>query len=467
MKKKIFFLSLVFLFIGFFLSFKSLSSPLLFGDMDGYKRANWGYHKYASGQLLNFNEAGGAWLPFHPTILGLSILFFKDPVFSPRLITLIFSVFSIPLMYLYTRELFINDKRKEIVAIVATFIYLIHPFRLFFATQPLSEPVSMFFFLLILLFLSQKKLRLFLIIFFINLASAIRFEFWYFIPIIWLVFFTNKYLKKQEVVIASALCLVFPFYWLFLNYSNFKSPFYFFSNKYRNAQKSPPQIPYYNFFLATRGWIDSLIEVMSLTGIGIAFYGILNFFKKETFGNLIFVLLPFYFLLLLIIQVFLGTMEWLAPRYLFPVVITLIPFLSYGLIQIIQILSKKKKNIVFFLLLITISFFSILEIYGFVINVKKWRQAVLNDNLHQVVELVNFYETQRNSFKEIIYVTSGDWVFPMFIYLSQRHDVSFLSTQEYSAFSNSDSMIILHSSSNSQCKNKTSFSNYLFSVCLP
>ncbi len=298
-----------------------------------------------------------------------------------------------------------------------------------------------------------------------------RFEFWLMIPLIWVIFFTSGYKNKLQFFIHSFLLLAFPFYWGLCNYFHSGNFFGFFSNKYRNAQQSIPEVPYYNFFLATEGWIDKLLEQTGIMGLILIIYAymkMLNINGQHHLKKLVFIFIPIYFLLLLIIQVFLGTMEWLAPRYLFVVSFSLIPIFSYGLVHIYEIACLQKKNVTFWIIITIFAIFSFLDVFVLIDNVKNWRQSASTHDLAQVSQLVNYYEAGKFFSKPIIYVSPGDWLIPMFIYLTQRHDIVFITPQDFlSQDINYPSLIILKNSPklNLHCKKNETFQNDAFTVC--
>jgi hypothetical protein len=464
-----FFICLIFIYLGLLISLKDLLTPLISGDMDGYARANWSYYKYINKELLTLNQVGGSWLPFHPNVLGFSILLTKNPQLGPRLITLILNVFSIPLIFIYTKRIFPRELKKELIAITAAIIYLIHPLRLMIATQPLSESISVFFFLLILVLSSAEKIKPLYIILLINTACAIRFEFWLMIPLIWLIFFFHQP-NKIILILESILCFTFPAYWMVLNYLHLGNIFGFFIDKYRNAHIGLSEVAYYNLFLAAKGWLNVLLDQIGITGLFASLYSVRNF-SLEKFPiskYLIFILLPYYFLALLIFQVYFGSMEWLPPRYLFPVLIGLIPFISYGFLKMIEALRVYvSRKLIFWILLFSVTLFCLGDIAGVVNNVKNWKQTSIDEE-SQVLSLIDYYRTTNLDSKEIIYVTEGDWIWPMFIYLTQRHDIERISPDEYNVRKIPQfTYIVLHKSSENdqKCKGKIEFENEQFMVC--
>lgn len=470
-KKLTVFIFCLFLVLGFLFSFKTLSLPLINGEADGYSRANWAFDNYIKGNLLTINKAGGSWLPFHIDILSFSILMTGDPKFGPRLISLFFCVFSVALMYLFTERMFEHEKNKRLMALTATSIYLFNPLRLLLATQPLSEAVSTFFFILILWLCSAKKIKHIYVILLINIACAIRFEFWMLIPFVWLIFYIKKPDKKwMEYIWKCLLCLVFPLYWMVLNYFHSGNYWEFFIEKYNNAQNNVPEVAYYSFVLAFEAWIKMLIYQIGMVGflLYVSTWKFLRKWKNDLNKNKIFVLLPLYFLLLLILQVYFGTMEWLPPRYLFPVLISIIPFVGYGLIKIIEkILSQRNKVVVGALLIVAIFLVS-KDIIGIDSNLSKWQKKGSSSYGEDALQLVDFFRLNQKKSENTFYVENGDWTLSMLVFLSQKHDIRIMPSSEYylGNFEGSTNVILTNSFGNSQiCLGKVIYTNKSFRVC--
>lgn len=333
-------------FLGILISIPQLNAPMDFAYSDAFSRAMWSYHFYTEGIGVKLNQAiGGAWLPIHPIILASSMIFKGDPIVSMRTITLIINSLSIAYMYLYAKKLFQYDSKSTKIAILAGILYLFSPFRLLLATQTLSESISVFFLLLILLLMTNKILKLstlIVLLTLINTACGIRFEFWLLLPIIWYRFFQHNELKYTGAIISVATSGLFCIFWSTLNYIHFGNFLYFLTDKLTAAYTYPPQIPYNNLFFASRGWIDRLGEIMGFSCILLALFGIIKTFtvKEKLLLPLFAIVIPFYFLLTLIFQVYFGTMEVAPHRYLFPVFTGLIPFLSFGFISFYSLLNR-------------------------------------------------------------------------------------------------------------------------------
>lgn len=462
---------LLLIIAGFLVSFKEINSPLLLGDMDGYARANIGFDIYQKKQLLSLNYGGGMWLPLHQNILGFSIYLTNNPQLGPRLISLILNVLSIPLIFKLSELIFKKSNNKKMIALLSSLMYLFHPLRLLIATQPLSETTSMFFFLLILTKLFEKEQKTIFISIISNIACLIRFEFWFLIPIIWTSIYLDKTKKKEPNFFLYISFLIIPILILVINkiyQGNFLA---FISDKYYVAQNMVNiGIRYHNIFLANKYWLIELINQFGLTGIILLIYAIVKSKENKIFDkkNLIFIFIPAYFFFLLVSQVYFGAMEWIAPRYFFPVVISLIPLVSYGLVSIAKSVYKARKNI--FVLEITsiILIFIVTDVYGLVKNKQLWQQTISNNEEREILELVEYYDKNKEMQEsQIIYLTKGDWFHPMFIYLTQRHNIFLTRVLDLKMVNKNQNTFAIFVKTNNIIKNcnDIKFENTGFVVC--
>jgi hypothetical protein len=461
---------LILFIAGFLISFKDLNTLLINGDMDGYARAKWSYDVYNSRQMFNLSETGGPWLPLHPRILALGYYIIKNPLIAPRLITLIFNTFSIPIIFFYTKRIFRNHDKDNAISILATLLYLICPIRIGLATQPLSEPISMFFLLLVLfLFVSEKIDSVYAIVF-INIAQAIRFEFWYLLPIIWIILWQKYSNNIRKLLIYCLLTMTFPVYWMilcFVQSGNFLS---FFSIVYSTAQSIKPEIPYNHFMYATMGWFKILGQLIGLSGIILYIYSVYKLLNSKTLNIprvLIYATIPLFFLYLLIMQVFLGVREWLGPRHLFSVLVTMIPFVSYGAIEICTDISKRihLRYVLGLLFFIFISF-DMIHIANYSQNLK---QIVPSLQISQMANFVHFYKNTYDNNQLITYVNDHDWIIPMFEYLTQNHNITEITSSQYKYFQpKPGEMVILSKNLSviSVCKGNLIYKNTLVEACI-
>lgn len=458
----------IFIFAGFLLSLKTYLSPMTFVEMDAYNRANWGYTNLVNAQLFHFRYVGGSWLPLHPDILGLSIFFWHDPQNAPRLITFILNIFSIPLMFLFTNELFHKSKKNILISMIATIIYLFHPLRLNLATVTLSESIAYFFLLLILILCMRKKINYGFLIFLLNLSAAIRYEFWLILPIVWLIVFIDKDLNIWKKIILCGLSAIFPFYWILMSYLNSGSIFGFFSDKLFNAHHSIPVVSYFNLLAAIKGWLGTLKGAIGWSGLLVSTYGFILYIKHEQDNKrLIISILPLYFFISLIHQVFFGTMEKLPQRYLFVVIVGIIPLFSYGIYDFFQHLRKKGRILQLIIFAVALFFF-VKDANNIYINSNYYENLWFIKDQEQIMEVIDFFNQNRIDYtdKKLIYASSGDSYFPMFVYFTQRHDFLEVTNMadDASRYSNENAIWIVRKEFN--CPGKHYFENLLFRVCI-
>lgn len=411
---------------GFVISASTLLASYTWGDMDAYARANIGFDFFRKHITYDFT-AGTPWLPLHFTFLSLSNFIFKDPILAPRAISLLFNIASIPLMYIFVENLLANHKNRHLVAIVSALVYLFHPFRIFFATQVLSETISMFFLLLVLALASLKKIPVYWLALGVGMGALIRYEFWFLIPILLIAINLDDTLSLRNRILGSILLFVAPIYWLALNALDTGSTLDFFKIKYGIAQGATPMVSYYNFWYASKAWFDSTLNLTGVFGMLIAIYGAVKLFSEKTIHikNHLLASLPIYFLFVLVIQVYIGTMEGLLTRYLYPVVIGLIPLFSYGLISILEELWLRRKNLNLMLFALFVAIFWIAEIKGILQSKEGIIQTVNANDLEQIAQISEYVNTHKAELadKKIYVVDNPEWLMPMFVYLTQRHDI--------------------------------------------
>lgn len=465
---KIFCLGLV--LIATVVSLRGLLSPLRMADMDAYARANGAFDNYRYHNFFfNLTQVKTAWLPLHMIILGFSYVFIKDVQLAPRIMSLVFSVLSVPLIYLYTKRLFESDSHRREYALTAAFIYLLSPLRMVLATQPLSETMASFFLVLLLTGLTSKKANSIVVAIVLAIGCAIRFEFWMMIPWVWVVL----YLKGErglKLANNCFLCLIFPLYWTILSYTKTGNPFLFFLFKYGIAQKSQ-QLFYYNLFSSSKLWLSILMSLTGFSGLMIYLYALyvwINPRAKFDGKKLVFGLLPVYFFCLLILQTYLGTMEWAMQRYLYVVIIGMAPFWGFGIIKLKEFVYKKRANRFIWLLSVGIIYLFGADVLRVNASIGSWiRSTYVGDQL-EMSKLVNYYQEKALNPIKVIYVRTDDWMEPMFVFLTQRHDIEVISQKDYlqSNFINSELVIIkVPSGEVLPCRGKEIYQNADFSLC--
>lgn len=371
---------LLFLFslmmIFFIVGIKEIYKPMI-AEGDAYSRVNIAVEQKMIN--LKFNKYGGTWLPLHFSLYVAALELYDNSLFTPRILTLTFSLASVFSLYFFTLAM---EKNKNI-ALISAILFLFFPLRYYLSTQTLSETTFLFFLITALTFLLYKKLdlkKIILFLLFINFAHGIRYESWFLLPIFWLLIFIKKINLKIKILTILGT-LFFPLYWIYLN-STYRGDYLrFFSEKYEVAQNSI--IPeYFNLQLSYAAWKNKLIPLLPFPLIFFTLFTLKDYYKskKIKLEKLIYLLLPFYLIAILILQVFLGTMEWFPTRYLVIPLTFLIPILSSALYKafIFSINNFKKYSYSGLLKTAPIIIISILFIIEASLS-KKYTQLEIND----------------------------------------------------------------------------------------
>lgn len=338
--------------LTFLISYPSLIKPMLTDD-DAYARVLIAADNIRHNRLFEPNLT--IWLPLHFLILQASLYIYNDIFISPRIITLIFSVFSVFLFYYYS--IFIEERLElKYFSVLSTILYIFFPLRIVLSTHTLSEPIFLTLLLVALFYLFRKKPNTILFLFFLNLAHAVRFESWFILPLLWIpLIFNKKYNFTRKIFELVGSCL-FPILWVYIDFIERGILFGFLREKYHIAQLII-QPTYSNFSLSYDTWWQNLLTVYPLLYLMLGFVGILYALKKKVSLFLItIILVPIYLFFTLVIQVFLGTMEWYPVRYLFMSVSLFIPFTALGIL----IVSKKMFTINKYLTGIVFIFFLVI-----------------------------------------------------------------------------------------------------------
>lgn len=331
----------IIIIIAFIISLNQISQPMI-AEGDAYSRALISKRQAIEHGFINFQEYG-TWLPFHFSILTIPQLMGFDAFYGQRLVTVIISLLSAISLYFYTKEC-LNDKKT---AVIATIIYIIFPLRLLLSTQTLSESVFLFFLITSIYFLIKKgnqNKNLSLSLLFLFISQATRYEAWIIIPLLWFyVLIENKFNTKTKLIFLLT-SIIFPIYWIINSSIRSNSNiFSFFDEKYKMAQKDLV-VEYYNLNLSYKAWEKQLIKVFPIPYLLIAFTEYRDFYIKINPKKIIFYFTPIYLFIMLVAQVYFGTMEWFPIRYLLIPTAFIIPVLAKSIKRITDEINNLIKN---------------------------------------------------------------------------------------------------------------------------
>jgi len=304
-------------------------------ELDAYSHVNNAVRLYKSGKVVNSYST--VWLPFVDSALTLPLYLHFNPHIIPRITILLFSLGSIIIIYHYTRAL----TNKNDAALTAAIIFSLLPIRIFTSTITLSEPIFTFFLLLSLFYFIKPKPQYIPGLISLNIAHGMRYESWFLLPLFWLIFLFSKKLNSLFKILSIILSCLIPIGWLIHLYVKHGNALLFFQIKYNLAQ-SKPNPAFNNWLLSFQEWFDQLISVLPPILIGFFLISLYQYIKsRHSLSKKTLSLLPLYLFLILIIQVYLGTMEWFPQRYLYTTITLSIPILSYGLMLFYDFIFKK------------------------------------------------------------------------------------------------------------------------------
>jgi len=183
--------------------------------------------------LDNENLIIPAWSfgPLHLSLLKILFRFFDDHLLVARLNSFFF---GIGMLFLYYLLILYEFKDRQVSLLSLLFLSLLPVIVL---NSVVSQAMSMFnFFIILSLIFFIKSIRntdasisinLILSGIFLNFAGMVRFEGWFFVPILGISILFFKKFKFRYAILFVILCSIFPLYWIFLNYEATSNPFYF------------------------------------------------------------------------------------------------------------------------------------------------------------------------------------------------------------------------------------------------
>lgn len=261
-----------------------------------------------------------SWLPFYNKIMAWPLKLYFDPSgLSVRCLTLLVTLLTSGLVYILTYEL---TKLKSLSIVAASF-FLINPLTINLSTLTLSESLWSFLVILSITFLmgKDKKYWVWGILSWM-VSQGVRYESWYLTPVlIFIVWMRHKNLRLLVLVFLSSL--VFPFYWMLESYKYTGVYLNIINIKKYYAANGPSNI-YGNLWESAKVWFQRIDWVILWPFILVFILGIPQAVKQKNWLWLI----PTISVVLLITQVFLGTMEYFPARYLVILPATIYPFVA-------------------------------------------------------------------------------------------------------------------------------------------
>jgi hypothetical protein len=168
------------------------------------------------------------WLPFQKLIYSAAFFINKDLFFTPRVVSILFGVFTI----LSIADLTLQLLGNKFIALLTCFVSILFLPLSIFSVLPLEEIYFFFFTTFSLTFLfrwinTNKNIHLWLSIISSSINTTTRYEAWLFTFIIFVIIvfriIKGKSTKRKKffiIVIIALLLSAFPLYWVYLSYIN-------------------------------------------------------------------------------------------------------------------------------------------------------------------------------------------------------------------------------------------------------
>lgn len=381
------------LLLFLFRSFYHLNFPM-FAVYDGMGDA----HVRVMEVALHYYPSYGTWMPLMHYFIKLSLFAYNNIFIAPRIAIIIINFILITLVFLITNLLY----KKRIISLLAIALFIFNPFIGTFTTIPISEPLFLVFLLLGLYFLFKEPKKIFFSAFFFCIANAIRYEGWYLYPLI--ICYLVASTSKKRIIIFSLIYFLVPFYWIVQNFFQTGNPQYFLDEKVILARKNTSYI-WNNFWPPTYIWITKFVKHFGVLNI---LFVILNLKFRSRDKNSYFLLaLSLFLICALIIQVYLGTMEWYPDQYLYVAIVLLIPLVAKGIFILLNWLSRYAHKR---LMLVTLISVSLTYANNFIIG--DYSQKIEGITIPSISSVISKY-SDRNflfTFSELTYPMDRDYI---------------------------------------------------------
>jgi hypothetical protein len=314
--------------IDIVISLPYLRAPLA-GDPDGYGRVIQSWFPLIRGKFwaIDYNS----WPALYFFIMRLGLLVIPDFFHTPQVLTFLVSIAGIPLYYRFARSVL---SRNE--ALWSAAFYTLIPIRYILSTTPLAEGLALPLLLLPLIMVVQKRLSLpwFIAgILGLAVASGIRCEAWYLLPIIWYTAI-RQFRSSTMRFAAIAGSLVVPLWWTASAVIATHSLNTYVTERLFAFTGSLPTL-YHNPFTTGQTVFGSLLTLIPFPLMALAILGTYGLADKrgsrsQTGATRMLIFLPWYFTGILFLQFFIGSMEWVTLRFFLYPTLLMIPLGVHG-----------------------------------------------------------------------------------------------------------------------------------------
>ena len=275
---------------------------------------------------------GGIWLPGHFYLLGLTLKIHHDLFLTPRIVTMIFSLVSLGMLYLLARKLF-----NQWAALLSVLIVGLLRIHVYVSLTPLADVISYAFIISFLYFFliwldSGADRHLLIAAFMLGLANWFRYEGWFttvvfslYLGFRWLTgLWRTRSLRPMWLLAISLACLL-PCSWIVRNYVVWGDPFHFL--KMEGLITTTEGIGPLTDLFPMLVYVELLLQEGALICL-LAAAGIM--LSRRFLAHRVWLYLAFSLAPLVTLTLFTdGSWSAYAPRYVGMYVILLSPFCAY------------------------------------------------------------------------------------------------------------------------------------------
>lgn len=278
------------------------------------------------------------WLPGHSYLLGLGLTFYYDLILTPRIFTMLFSLISLGMLYLLTRQLFSRGP-----ALVAVLIVGLHRIHISLSLTPLTDIVYLAFIIgfLYVFFVwleAERGNQILLAAVLLGVATAIRHEGWFSLAAFNL-YLGGRWLRgvwaarsfQPVLLLAISLASLPVSIWMVGSYIFRGDPLYFANAFYRVVLPDAtglvgpmtdifPGLAYIELLLVN----GALISVLAVVGIALSL-------KQRPQQTLLYLAFSFSALVILTLKGDGKIGVAYKPRYILQYLVLLAPFCAYAI----------------------------------------------------------------------------------------------------------------------------------------
>lgn len=404
------------------------------GETDSFVRLSMinGYIKDGRNIFLPFVKLpmGGVWLSgYFSFFILLGKFGLQETGF--RIITWLCGLFLVLLVWVINSKL---TKKNNIFQILILLAFAVSPLMLQINFEMLSEPVAVFLLLLSLYFLLNAKNIW--SVFFLFLSQSVRYESWFIVPLYWVYFlnFSKDIGWKKKLGLCFGT-LLFPLIWIITNFVRTGDFLSFYT--IRQSYLDPSFISKYgNILIALNEWTLGLQKYIGHEWMMLWIFGMILVFFKGQKKQRWWAWISFYFFIMTVVQLWLKSTEWLAPRYIYFVYVLSVPLVLVTADFLIGIFSKAKIMGKIFLLIL----------FGWIINQYVQDISVIKKNIDEPFIANREVGEVTNDLKNNILLTENDK--DIYLWLISRSWLINDFTYYFADRKNGNNVIVIENSDN-------------------